>query len=85
MTNSLLRVCSTGAGPHAADGYHWTGGTRAEQARGGMTAPLSSALRTKKLGYRTLQSGDQVGLVLTRCLVSFFGFNLLLIGSRLSL
>lgn len=27
--------CSTGAGPDAADGYHWTGGACAEQARGG--------------------------------------------------
>ncbi len=35
LTAYILRVCSTGAGPHAADGYHWTRGTRAEQARRG--------------------------------------------------
>lgn len=35
LTAYFLCVCSTGAGPHAADGYHWTRGPRAEQARRG--------------------------------------------------
>lgn len=31
LTAYFLCVCLTGAGPHAADGYHWTRGTCAEQ------------------------------------------------------
>lgn len=35
LTAYFLCVCTTGAGPHAPDGYHWTRGTCAEQARRG--------------------------------------------------